>query len=328
MKDLTPALAEAAKYLDTVTELEARYRAGSVHVSVPQGLLDSERPLDDLVAECLPASNAALVAAAKGLFFSLPVAFDPAESIGPFLATADRAPDGEPYRFLDMGALIATQGFGENDPRPGARHRREPALHRGTLRALRIPNGALAAPQGGARPHRAGGYAAALRGQHRRRGGGERDQGRAPAPRPHRGREGWRLHHLLRGGLPWPHPRQPGGDAAQEGTPRVPHLRLAARFLPGRRAALTTRDGAARGEEHAAALGAVRLGTAAGCRQEQGRFPARTGSHRRIPRCPPAATSRASCAASAQPCLPTSSLVPSASPACWWSRSRARAACA
>ena len=116
MKDLTPALAKAAKYLDTVTELEARYRAGSVHVSVPQGLLDSERPLDDLVAECLPASNAALVAAAKGLFFSLPVAFDPAESIGPFLATADRAPDGEPYRFLDMGALIATQGFGENDP--------------------------------------------------------------------------------------------------------------------------------------------------------------------------------------------------------------------
>jgi 4-aminobutyrate aminotransferase-like enzyme len=46
----------------------------------------------------------------------LPVAFDPAESVGPYLAIADRDPAGEPYRFLDMGALIATHAFGENDP--------------------------------------------------------------------------------------------------------------------------------------------------------------------------------------------------------------------
>lgn len=116
MNDFGPELEAAARYAQAVSALQARYRAGAVHVRVPEGLLDSERPLDDLVAECLPASNAALAAAAKGLFYSLPVAFDPAESIGPFLATADRSPDGEPYRFLDLGALIATQGFGENDP--------------------------------------------------------------------------------------------------------------------------------------------------------------------------------------------------------------------
>jgi 4-aminobutyrate aminotransferase-like enzyme len=115
MRDLAPALAEAARYLERITRLEARYRAGEVHVCVPPGLLDSERPLEDLIAECLPASSASLAAAARGLFYSLPVAFDPGQSIGPFLATADLGPDGEPYRFLDLGALIATQGFGEND---------------------------------------------------------------------------------------------------------------------------------------------------------------------------------------------------------------------
>src|SRR5262249_8510510 len=66
--------------------------------------------------EHLPASHAALQAASRGLFFSLPVAFDAAESIGPYLAIVDRDPAGQPYRFLDMGALIATQPFGENDP--------------------------------------------------------------------------------------------------------------------------------------------------------------------------------------------------------------------
>src|SRR6185312_4384885 len=38
------------------------------------------------------------------------------ESVGPYLAIVDRDPAGEPYRFLDMGALIATHAFGENDP--------------------------------------------------------------------------------------------------------------------------------------------------------------------------------------------------------------------
>ena len=46
----------------------------------------------------------------------MPVAFDPAESIGPYLAAVDRDANGQPYRFLDMGALIATAAFGENDP--------------------------------------------------------------------------------------------------------------------------------------------------------------------------------------------------------------------
>ena len=54
--------------------------------------------------------------ASRGLFYSLPVAFDPAESVGPYLAVIDRDAAGQPYRFLDMGALIATHAFGENDP--------------------------------------------------------------------------------------------------------------------------------------------------------------------------------------------------------------------
>jgi 4-aminobutyrate aminotransferase-like enzyme len=83
---------------------------------VPAALGDREHPLDALVEQHLPASNAALQAAARGLFFSLPVAFNPAESVGPYLAAVDRDASGQPYRFLDMGALIATQAFGENDP--------------------------------------------------------------------------------------------------------------------------------------------------------------------------------------------------------------------
>ncbi len=50
------------------------------------------------------------------MFFSLPVAFDPAGSVGPYLSVIDRDATGQPYRFLDMGALIATNAFGENDP--------------------------------------------------------------------------------------------------------------------------------------------------------------------------------------------------------------------
>ena len=116
MDQLDPAVARTARFLERATSLHAQYRAGQIHVHVPAGLSDGGRALDDLVSEQLPGSHAALQAASRGLFFSLPVAFDASESIGPYLAIADRDPAGEPYRFLDMGALIATQPFGENDP--------------------------------------------------------------------------------------------------------------------------------------------------------------------------------------------------------------------
>jgi len=116
MDRLDPAVARTAGFLERATSLHAQYRAGQIHVHVPEGLSDGARALDDLVNEQLPASHAALQAASRGLFFSLPVAFDASESIGPYLAIVDRDPAGEPYRFLDMGALIATQPFGENDP--------------------------------------------------------------------------------------------------------------------------------------------------------------------------------------------------------------------
>jgi 4-aminobutyrate aminotransferase-like enzyme len=116
MDPLDPAVARTAGFLEHATSLHAQYRAGQVHVHVPDGLSDGARALDDLVSEQLPLSHAALQAASRGLFFSLPVAFDASESIGPYLAIVDRDPAGAPYRFLDMGALIATQPFGENDP--------------------------------------------------------------------------------------------------------------------------------------------------------------------------------------------------------------------
>ena len=104
------------RYLERTATLHARYRAGQVHVRTPDGLKEANRPIDDLIAIHLPASHAALERSQNALFYSLPVAFDPAEAIGPYLATTDRDDTGEPFRFLDMGALIATQALGENDP--------------------------------------------------------------------------------------------------------------------------------------------------------------------------------------------------------------------
>jgi 4-aminobutyrate aminotransferase/(S)-3-amino-2-methylpropionate transaminase len=110
------SLTHATASLRRVEQLNQQYRAGLVHANVPLALADAERLVDTIVEQHLPLSNAALQSAARGLFFSLPVAFDPAESVGPYLAIIDRDASGQPYRFLDMGALIATQAFGENDP--------------------------------------------------------------------------------------------------------------------------------------------------------------------------------------------------------------------
>ena len=110
------ALAPATEFLERVARLNAEYRAGTIRVHVPEALQDRERPLEELVERHLPASHAALQAAARSLFYSLPLAFDPSQAVGPYLAIADRDPSGHPYRFLDMGALIATHAFGENDP--------------------------------------------------------------------------------------------------------------------------------------------------------------------------------------------------------------------
>src|SRR5580765_6705752 len=109
-------LDRAAAFLDRVARLDAQYRAAAVRAHVPEGLRDAEQSLETLVAQFFPESHRALEAASSSLFYSLPVAFDPAESIGPYLAVIDRDAAGNPYRFLDLGALIATHAYGENDP--------------------------------------------------------------------------------------------------------------------------------------------------------------------------------------------------------------------
>src|SRR5438093_9057854 len=103
MNTFDAAVSRVAESLEQVAQLNARYRAGEMHAYVPAALHDSERSLEELVEQQLPASHAALEAASRSLFFSLPVAFDPGESVGPYLAAIDRDPSGQPYRFLDMG---------------------------------------------------------------------------------------------------------------------------------------------------------------------------------------------------------------------------------
>jgi len=110
------AEARLTEFLERVERLEARYRAGKIRVHVPEALLDSGRAVEDLVEQHMPLSHAAMQAASRSLFFSLPVAFDPGESIGPYLGVVDRDASGKAYRFLDMGSLIATHAYGENDP--------------------------------------------------------------------------------------------------------------------------------------------------------------------------------------------------------------------
>jgi len=82
----------------------------------PDALKDLDRPLEECVAACFPRSRELLEGARHSLFYSLPVAFDPAEGAGCYLATVDRDEQGQAWRFIDMGAQIATRAFGENDP--------------------------------------------------------------------------------------------------------------------------------------------------------------------------------------------------------------------
>src|SRR5947208_4193731 len=117
MASLSRPLERVDEFLRRVAHLNARYRGGEMRAHVPDALADGDRPLEELVEQHLPKSHAALAAASRSLFSSLPVAFAPSQSVGPYLGIADRDGSGEPYRFLDMGALIATQAFGENDPR-------------------------------------------------------------------------------------------------------------------------------------------------------------------------------------------------------------------
>ena len=86
-----------------------------IRARTPEALKDLDRPIEDCIAACFPRSHALLEAARHSLFYSLPVAFDPAKGTGCYLATVDRDERNEPWRFIDMGAQIATCAFGEND---------------------------------------------------------------------------------------------------------------------------------------------------------------------------------------------------------------------
>ena len=89
MSAFDEAVPRITAYLDRVTDLNAQYRAGQIRVHVPEGLLDATRTLETLIEQHLPASHAALQAASRGLFYSLPVAFDPGEAVGPYGPVTD-----------------------------------------------------------------------------------------------------------------------------------------------------------------------------------------------------------------------------------------------
>ena len=227
-----------------------------------------------------------------------------------------------------MGALIATQAFGENDPAVVRAVLESLPFVDVALRALRVPDRAVAAPQGGAEPHRAGRHAAPLHRQHRRRSGRERDQVGAPESRDDVGGRRRRLHRVVRRRLPRPHAGQPRRHAPQEGAARLSDVRLAAHSVSGRGARLAEGDGAARGAQPEAAVGSAGVRPAAARREEQGHLPARDGRDRRVPRASPDQDAeRVRAGAARQPDAPTSSGGRGASPPCWSSRFRAKAAC-
>src|SRR6478672_10565831 len=87
-----------------------------IRARTPEALKDLDCPIEECIGVCFPRSHALLEAASHSLFYSLPVAFDPALGTGCYLATVDLNERNQPWRFIDMGAQIATRAFGENDP--------------------------------------------------------------------------------------------------------------------------------------------------------------------------------------------------------------------
>ena len=168
-------VAQLTTFLEHVVRLNERYRAGEVHAYVPEALRDSQRTLEELVAQhsCRPPMRRSK-AASRRLFFSLPVAFDPRNRSARILRRRSTTRPVSRTAFLDMGALIATQAFGENDPDGGPGRARIAAVCHLALRAFGVPDRPVTATEGRAEPHRAGWDTTPLHRQHRRRNGGTR----------------------------------------------------------------------------------------------------------------------------------------------------------
>ena len=254
-------------FLERVIQLNARYRAGQLQAYVPEGLSDSERRLDELIEELLPASHAAFKEASRSLFYSLPVAFDPAESVGPYLAAVDRDASGRPYRFLDMGAQIATSAFGENDPLvvgaileslPFVTSRYAHSEYQTTLSLRLKAELNRIAPAGTPRHFVVNTGAEAV----------ENAIKSVLLNRVKNVTRGGRwLHRIVRRSLPWPDTRQSCGDPTDEGATRVSHVRLAAHRVPIRGRRRTQGHRSARGTQSETAVGSAGVGTDAASRE-------------------------------------------------------------
>ncbi len=328
MDVIATGLDRAAAFLERVGQLNARYRAGDIHAHVPERLRDGDESLESLVATLFPLSARALDAASNSLFYSLPVAFDPGESVGPYLAIVDRDAAGEPYRFLDMGALIATHAFGENDPAvvraildslPFVTDRYAHSEYQ-TVLSLRL-KAALdrIAPAGTPRHFVVNTGAEAVE---------NAIKAGAHEPGDDRARRRRRVHRLVRRRVSRPHARGARRHAPEEGAPRLSDLRLAAHSVSGRCRERTQGNGAPRGSQPEAALGSAGVGPAAGRGEEQGHLPARDRRAGRVSGAARRRRARLRDGAALEPEPRRRSAARGAWRRCWSSRSRARAACA
>ena len=162
------------------------------------------------------------------------MAFDPAESVGPYLAVVDRDAAGQPYRFLDMGALIATQAFGENDPAvvraileslPFVASRYAHSEYQ-TVLSLRLKAELnRIAPAGTPRHFIVNTGAEAVENAIK----SVLHESRHDVAGRRR-----RLHRVVRGRVSRPHARRARRHAPQEGAARLPDVRLAAHSVSGR----------------------------------------------------------------------------------------------
>ena len=320
----------AAGFVERAADLDRRYRAGGLHVQVPGALADAERRSTSSSSISFrrrtPRSRRRRAACSSRCRWpSIP----PSRSVR-ISRSSIATPAGEPYRFLDMGALIATQRLRRE--RSGGGPRPCSSRCRSSSRATPTPNirPTLSlrlkaelnriAPAGTPRHFVVNTGAEAVENAikavllNRVMTSADGDGGFIVSF------EG-AFHGRTLGSLAVTHRKK-----ARLGFPTFdwPHIPF-----PVEDAALAEGDRAPRGAQPEAAVGSAGVGPAAARGEEPGHLPPRDGCDRRVSRAAEAARrcdafiDGAARAASAR----TSCAARGASPPCWSSRFRARAAC-
>ena len=117
MKASDAALSRAEAFLERVTQLNDDYRAGRIHAYVPEANSTTASDPSRLWLPSTSPRRRRRSRRRRGASSSRcrSRSIRPSRSARIWRSSI-ATPAGRPYRFLDMGALIATQAFGENDP--------------------------------------------------------------------------------------------------------------------------------------------------------------------------------------------------------------------